>query len=100
MTSALFTEWVQEHDRKFKAYKFKILIVIDNCPTHPHIDGLRAVKMVFLPPNTTSRTQPMDQGITANLKHHFRSILVKQFISAIHKHERYVVSVLDVMRLI
>ena len=75
-------------------------IVIGNCPAHLHIDGLQSVKLVFLPPNTTSRTQPMDQGIIANLKHHYLSILIKQLISAIDKHEPYVVSVLDAMRLI
>ena len=70
MTSALFTNSVQEQDRKCKAPKRKLVIVIDNCPADPHVDGLRAVKLLFLSPNTTSRTQPMDQGNTANLKHH------------------------------
>ena len=57
-------------------------------------------KEVFLPPNTTSHTQPMDQGIIANLKHHYRSILLKQLIVAIDRGEPYVVSVLDAMRII
>ena len=41
----------------------------------------------------------MDQGIIANLKHHYRSFLVKRLISAIDAHQPHIVTVLDAMRL-
>jgi hypothetical protein len=47
-----------------------------NCPAHPHVKGLKSVKLVFLPPNTTSVTQPMDQGVIRNLKLHYRKLVV------------------------
>ena len=55
MDGKLFEEWLRELDRKFA-------FVIDNCPAHPCIDNPKAMKLYFLPPNTTSKTQPMDQG--------------------------------------
>ena len=83
MTSPLFTEWIQQHDRRFAKQKRRVVFVIDNCPAHPHINGLKAIKLQFLPPNTTSKTQPMDQGIIANIKHHYRSTILQQLICAI-----------------
>ncbi|KAK2176479.1 hypothetical protein NP493_662g01141 [Ridgeia piscesae] len=39
------------------------------------------VKMVFLPPNTTSRLQPCDAGIIAALKAHYRKRLMRHVLS-------------------
>jgi hypothetical protein len=45
-----------------KMDKRKILLFVDNALSHPNMD-LSNVKVQFLPHNTTSLTQPMDQGI-------------------------------------
>jgi hypothetical protein len=50
-------------------------MIVDNCPAHPHVKGLKSMKLVFLPPNTTSVTQPMDQGVIRNLKLHYRKLV-------------------------
>ena len=59
----LFEEWVQELDQKFSPKGRSLALVINNCPTHPHIEDLKSIKLFFLPPNTTSETQPIDQGV-------------------------------------
>ena len=41
----------------------KVLLIVDNCPAHPEIGGLKATELCFLPPKTTSITQPMEQGV-------------------------------------
>ena len=38
-------------------------MIVDNCPAHAEVSGLKAINLQFLPPNTTSCTQPMDQGV-------------------------------------
>ena len=63
MTAELFEEWVRELDRKFSAAKRKIALIIDNCTAHPHVEQLASIELIFLPPNTTSHMQPMDQGV-------------------------------------
>ena len=63
MDGALFEEWLCELDRKFKMQGRKIVMIVDNCPAHPELSGLKAVKLQFLPPNTTSCTQSMNQGV-------------------------------------
>ena len=66
MDGKLFEEWFRELDRKLAFEGRNVAFVIDNCPAHPHIDNLKAIKLYFLPPNTTSKTQPMDQGIVGH----------------------------------
>ena len=56
---------------KMKAQKRNILMFVDNCGAHPDVK-LSNIKLVFLPPNTTSRLQPCD----AMLKAHYRKRLV------------------------
>eukprot|EP00794_Sanderia_malayensis_P001774 gene1774-biopygen1618 len=83
MDGSLFTEWVKEIDRKFAAEGRKIALIVDNCPAHPTIDSLQAVELIFLPPNTTSKTQPMDQGVIRSLKAYYRTHVVKKYIASI-----------------
>ncbi|XP_071497446.1 tigger transposable element-derived protein 4-like [Diadema antillarum] len=79
MTGALFEAWLRKLDGKMEGRK--IAMVIDNCPAHPHIK-LDNIELVFLPPNTTSLTQPMDGGVIRNLKQHYRHILAFRRLAA------------------
>ncbi|XP_057302680.1 tigger transposable element-derived protein 4-like [Hydractinia symbiolongicarpus] len=83
MSGELFEEWVRELDRKFSVSKRKIALIIDNCTAHPHVENLEWVELIFLPPNTTSQTQPMDQGIIRALKAKYRSLAVRKLIKAL-----------------
>ena len=47
---------------------------MSNCQSHPHIENLKAVKLYFSPPNTTSKTQPMYQGVIRLLKVNYLSV--------------------------
>jgi hypothetical protein len=77
----------------------KILLLVDNCPAHPHIQDLSNTKLVFLPPNATSVLQPMDMGITKSLKGYFRRFLVLQLIDRRERGLHDNVSLLDSIRL-
>ena len=73
-------------------------MVIDNCPTHPNIQAsLQAIKLVFLPPNTTAKLQPCDQGIIQNLKLHYRKYLLIKLISAIEAKKEFSPNLLDAL---
>ena len=85
MSSELFEEWIKEIDRKFSVQKRKVALIIDNCPAHPNVQNLNWVELIFLPPNTTSITQPMDQGVIRSLKAKYRSLAVKKQIAALEK---------------
>ena len=78
MFENFFTEWVRQLDNKFVAEGREIALIIDNCSAHPRIDNFQAVELIFLPPNTTSKTQPMDQEMLWSLKAHYRAKVVKR----------------------
>ncbi|XP_060810034.1 tigger transposable element-derived protein 4-like [Amyelois transitella] len=83
MTSDIFVKWVRDWDRELNKKKKKILLLVDNCPAHPSVSDLRSITLVFLPPNTTSTLQPMDQGIIRALKSNFRKNLVLKIIASL-----------------
>ena len=77
----------------------KITMIVDNCPAHPHVEGLQAVELIFLPPNTTSKLQPMDEGVIRSLKAKYRSAVVKLYITRIEtRNELSKISILDAMK--
>ena len=83
MDSILFEEWIRELDSKFEREGRKIVLNVDNCPAHLRVKDLKAINLVFLPPSTTSKMQPMDQGVIRALKAHCRSKAVQMYITAI-----------------
>ena len=96
----MFEEWVRELDRKFASEGRSIALVIDNCPAHPHIENLKSIKLFFLPPNTTSATQPMDQGLIRSLKAKYRKNMVRKIIRNLEKNKALpAISILNEMQM-
>ena len=87
MDGILFEEWARELDRKFLSEGRNVALVIDNCPAHPHIEYLKAIKLFFLSPNTTSITQQMDQGVIRSLKAKYRTNVVRKIIRSLEKNK-------------
>jgi hypothetical protein len=80
MTGQIFTDLIADvyHDVfknycKKKVLDFKILIILDNAPSHPPTVAEQSpnIKVIFLPPNTTSLLQPLDQGVIAAFKAYY-----------------------------
>ena len=76
MTTATFKDWYLNFFiptvRKYCAEKniaFKILLLVDNAPSHPDLSGLcENVKIMFFPPNVTSLIQPMVRIVFLNIE--------------------------------
>ena len=63
-TAQTFEEWLKEFDRDMDKANRKVCLLLDNCSAHNvNTDSLKATELIFLPPNTTSVIQPLDQGI-------------------------------------
>jgi hypothetical protein len=102
MTTAIFEPWLLKLDRKFHREGRKVLLFVDNCPAHPKItEDLKSIRLVFLPPNMTSKVQPMDQGVIKNLKQIYRKKCVQRVIRNIEtKKESHDINLLDAIVLI
>ena len=101
MDSVLFEEWIREMDTKFTKEKKKVALIIDNCPAHPTIDNLKSIELIFLPPNTTSKLQPMDQGVIRSLKAYYKALALQRLVVAINKGKDLpVFSILDAMKML
>ena len=70
---------------KFAFEGRNLAFVIENCPAPPHIDNLKAIKLYFLLPNVTSKTQAMDQGVTRSLKAKYHKNVVRKIIQSVEK---------------
>ncbi|XP_017794487.1 PREDICTED: jerky protein homolog-like [Habropoda laboriosa] len=86
----IFTDWYLNHFKKsvrecqLREHRVrKVLLLVDNFRGHMIPEELREdnhFKLMFLPPNTTSIIQPMDQGIIAKCKKLFRYQLLRRIL--------------------
>lgn len=97
MTGSLYEEWLYKLDRKFTVQKRNVLLFVDNCPAHPKTISrqLTSIRVVFFPPNVTSKLQPMDQGIIHNLKQKYRKRIVLRILRAFENNDPPKVTLLD-----
>ena len=84
MASRLFEDWVKKLDRKMRHQKHKILLFMDDASSHAHLN-LKNIKLQFFPANTTSKLQPMDQGIIQATKLEYRTLQLQKMIVAMEK---------------
>jgi len=83
MSNDIWSKWLKKVDNVMRKRKRNIVMLCDNCAAHGDNVRLTNVKLVYLPPNTTSLIQPMDQGIIANFKRHYRSLVLRQLMTTI-----------------
>ena len=103
MTGALFHEWLLYLDRTIsKTTGRKILLLLDNCSAHgtkETLPTLSHVEVFHLPPNTTSRLQPLDLGIIAAMKVKYRRCQMEYAVDLLDEDVRdvYKVDILTAM---
>ena len=72
-------------NRKMILQKRSVVLLMDNAGCHPpDLSGKYSnVKVIFFPPNTTSKLQPLDLGIIKNFKVHYRRFLLRYILASI-----------------
>lgn len=81
MTSWIWSDILQKLDRELGDRK--ILLFADNAACHKLDVELKNIRIVFMPPNTTSLIQPLDQGIIRATKAHYRTQIMRKMLQAI-----------------
>ena len=67
-----------------RSKKKNILLFVDNCRTHTEDITLSNIVVKFLPPNSTSKLQPLDQGIIHSSKAFYRKELIVKLIEKLY----------------
>lgn len=81
MTAWMYQQWLVGLDEMMRAEDRHILLLVDNASSHNETGlVLTNVRVEYLPPNTTSKVQPMDQGIIHCLK---RNVLHQKMVHAL-----------------
>ncbi len=100
MTAEFFSGWLKSFDKAMEKQKRKVILFLDNCTAHSPDVSLKCIRIQFLPPNTTSKLQPMDRGIIKNVKHKYRREVVRRYIADIDEGKTTTITILDAMNMI
>lgn len=96
MNTTIFKEWfetifipeIRDYLQQ-QGLPFKALLVIDNAPVHSKLvnENFPNVQVLFLPPNTTSLCQPMDQSVIRSWKGNYSRFLMEEIIDRSEENE-------------
>ncbi|XP_037558463.1 jerky protein homolog-like [Dermacentor silvarum] len=67
---------------------------------HVDLDNLTAIKLLFLPPNTTALAQPLDQGIIRSVKQTYRKNLLRRMLLVMDSGKTYTIDLLGAVHLL
>ena len=97
MTTTIFERFILDFERKMVlAGREKVILLVDNFSSHqiPNVASqLRIIKLLFLPPNTTSRFQPTDAGIIVSFKAHYTKLVIEHQLECIMAERKFVIDV-------
>ena len=99
MTSFLFADFLHSFNAKMKRSKRKVLLIMDNAPSHI-LPQLSNVKIHFLPPTTTSHLQPVDAGIIQNLKCYYQKFKLKMNVDCLDANKQPEILLSETIRFI
>ena len=87
MTSKIFEEILAAFNRRMSTQNRSVLLLLDNAACHPPECQTKYsnVRLLFLPPNTTSKLQPLDLGIIQNFKVHYKKSLLRYVLAKIEE---------------
>lgn len=87
MTGFIFNAWLTKWNAKLARSNRNILLLLDNAPSHV-VENYSNIRIQFLPPNTTSKIQPMDQGVLRLVKCAYRSSLADMYLDGVENNEQ------------
>ncbi|XP_051784749.1 tigger transposable element-derived protein 4-like [Erpetoichthys calabaricus] len=81
MTSEGWLQWLKKLNNSMWSKRQQIVLLCDDCAAQSDDIRLTNIKLVFMPPNTTSLIQPIDQGIIANFKRNYQSLMLRRLMA-------------------
>ena len=100
MTAKLFEDVLREWNGRLGQQGRRVLLCLDNFSGYFPELQLDNIQLLFFPPNTTSNSQPMDQGIIKNLKCHYKKILLRRRLEAMDMEKEFEFTLLDALHVV
>ena len=100
MTAKLFKDLLREWNGRLGQQGRRVLLCLDNFSGHFPVLQLDNIQLLFFPPNMTSNSQPMDQGIIKNLKCHYKKILLHRRLEAMDMGKEFEFTLLDALHVV
>ena len=82
MTTNIFNQELKYLSQIFRE-KRNILLFVDNCSAYQILHKFQNIKVEYLPVNSRSVLQPLNQGVIRSLKHFLKYNLTKYMITII-----------------
>ena len=95
MSNELFEDWIIKLDRQFHNQVRKIVLLIDNCPTHLHVENLINVNLIFY-----LLTLPLDEEVMRSLKVPFRRSILILCIKGLQNMSLPKITILEAMKIL
>lgn len=105
MDRSLFDEWLKNLQRMMAKDRRQILLLMDNFSGHHLTTALLPnIELLYLPANTTSLSQPLDQGIIQNCKVYYKRDLLNFYFAQLETDDPSVqikpINLLQALRLV
>ena len=100
MTAKLFEDVLREYNGLLDWQGRRVLLCLGNFSGHPPELQLDNIQLLFFPPNMTSNSQTMDQGIIKNLKRHYKKILLRRRLKAMDMGKEFEFTLLDALHVV
>ena len=86
MAAVVFEHWLEKWNERLARQKCHILLLVDNAPSHITKE-YSSIKVQYLPPNGTSKMQPLEQGIIHVCKMKYNSIMTDKLCQLMDSEE-------------
>ncbi|CAL1539922.1 unnamed protein product [Lymnaea stagnalis] len=84
MTTTIFTSWLQKLNDRMRAEGRDILLLLDNCTAHPHME-LSNINLQYLPPNPTSKLHPLESGVITTFKALYKKHMLLHLLAGVEE---------------
>lgn len=99
MTRDLFGKWLTDWDTKLADEGHSVCLLVDYCTSHHTDMPLNNIELKYLPPNTTSRLQHLDQGIIRTFKAIYKRRLIERLLVKLRMNEDLKIDVLGAIQM-
>ncbi|MDD9361382.1 MAG: hypothetical protein PV344_00400 [Anaplasma sp.] len=100
MTHDIFEKWLKDWDTELADQGRKACLLVDNCSAHHTNVPLKNIELKFLPPNTTSKLQPLDQGTIRTFKAIYKRRLIETLLLKLRMNQDLKIDLLGAIQML